>query len=65
MAKTIKRWPEVSRVRILHIYPGSPRENVYSEKRFISRFGDALLKREEIAPGSENGVRSDRRGYVA
>jgi len=42
MANTIKRWQEVSGVRILYIEPGPPWENTYSET-FISRFGDVLL----------------------
>jgi putative transposase len=45
IAKVLKGWLEVSRVRTLYIEPGSPWENAYSET-FISRFSDELLKRE-------------------
>jgi putative transposase len=45
IAKTVRRWLELSGVRTLYIQLGSPWENAYSET-FISRFGDELLKRE-------------------
>lgn len=45
IAKTLKRWLEISGVKTLYIEPGSPWENAYSEA-FNSRLGDELLKRE-------------------
>ena len=48
IAKTVKRWLDLSGVRTLYIEPGSPWENAYSET-FISRFSDELLKREVFA----------------
>ncbi len=35
----VKRWPKLSGVRALHVEPGSPWENAYSET-FTSRLGD-------------------------
>ena len=34
----VKRWPKVSEDRALHVEPGSPWENAYSET-FTSRLG--------------------------
>jgi putative transposase len=55
IAKAVKRWLEVSGVRTLHIRPGSPWENAYSET-CISRLSDEVLKREVFADLLEAAV---------
>jgi putative transposase len=50
IAKAVKRW------LTLYVEPGSPWENAYSEKTFISRFRDELPKREVFATRLEAKV---------